>query len=300
MPIVNSWPPALLPLPRDSVVLHVATPVLSSPAFARPICRFVQTASGALPLSRLTNVMVALRMSPAYVSGLGADCVGSAAVMSCTAADSVTFAELLFTDGVQNSVFALYVARASSRVTVSVDGPPVESAKFAFVLVNDAVMPCGPGAFVITEESVATPSESMLAEPTEDPSTKNSTEPVSTSNPMAAGVTVAVSVAGSLYWTLVAETETLVGAFAIENVRTTSSAAFQSSLPACDAVTSQEPAPVRCTLPLTIVHAPDAAYATARPEDAVAPGAKSASPYVLPAIDGNVIVWAPLLMVNDC
>ena len=42
--------------------------------------------------------------------------------MSSTAADSVTFAVLLLTEDVQNRPFPLYVARASSWVTVSVPG----------------------------------------------------------------------------------------------------------------------------------------------------------------------------------
>jgi hypothetical protein len=53
----------------------------------------------------------------------------------------------------------------------------------------------------------------------------------------------------------------------------------------------QLPAASSDTLPPLIVHEPEAAYDTGRPELAEAPGAKSGSPYVLSAIGGNVIVW---------
>ena len=63
------------------------------------------------------------------------------------------------------------------------------------------------------------------------------------------------------------------------------------AFPACDAVTVHEPAPVMCIVAPLIVQFPDAANETARPEDALALTAKSASPNVLAARTPKVIVW---------
>src|SRR4029453_6760497 len=61
------------------------------------------------------------------------------------------------------------------------------------------------------------------------------------------------------------------------------------AFPGWDAAIVQEPAPVRCTVVPLTVQLPLAAKATGRPELAVAPTLKSASPYVLFASGPNVI-----------
>ncbi len=75
------------------------------------------------------------------------------------------------------------------------------------------------------------------------------------------------------------------------------------SLPACEAVTVQPPAPVMLTVLPEIVHwsvAPTAKV-TALPEaPPVALTANAASPNVLLSNASNVIVWLALLMANDC
>ena len=63
-------------------------------------------------------------------------------------------------------------------------------------------------------------------------------------------------------------------------------------LPACDAVTTQSPAPVMCTVVPVSVQVPVALNETVRPDDAVAETSKSESPYVTPVGGVNVIVCA--------
>ena len=87
-------------------------------------------------------------------------------------------------------------------------------------------------------------------------------------------------------------------ALAIANVREMSRAALKFALPACDAVTVHEPAPVMWTdAPLT-VQLPEAENDTGRPEDADALTAKSGSPNVLPDSAANVIAWSPFAIAK--
>ena len=79
-------------------------------------------------------------------------------------------------------------------------------------------------------------------------------------------------------------------AFAIANVRATSAAALKLALPGCEAVTVHESVLVMCTVLPATVQPPDAANATARPDEAAALTAKSGSPNDLAGSGANVIV----------
>ena len=62
-------------------------------------------------------------------------------------------------------------------------------------------------------------------------------------------------------------------------------------MPACDAVTVHEPAPVILTVMPVTVQFPLAVKVTVRPEEAVALTAKFGSPYVFDASEPKLIVW---------
>ena len=74
------------------------------------------------------------------------------------------------------------------------------------------------------------------------------------------------------------------------NVCSTGSAALKTRSPACEALIVHEPTPVTCTVAPEIVHCPDAAKLTGRPEDAVALTVKSGSPGRWSSSGPNVIV----------
>src|SRR6266700_499778 len=80
----------------------------------------------------------------------------------------------------------------------------------------------------------------------------------------------------------------------------TSAAALTLVLPACEAVTVHEPAPVMWTVEPATVQLPLAAKVTVRLEDAVALTAKSASPKFFAPSAPKVIVWFALAIENDC
>src|SRR5437660_4212590 len=126
--------------------------------------------------------------------------------------------------------------------------------------------------------NVATPLPfKALGAPRLAPLSLNCTVPVGVPAPE---VTVAVKV--TLWPKLDGFTEessaVIVLAFAIVKVCGTLAAALKFALPACEAVSVHEPAPVRCTVLPLIVQLPEAAKLTLKPEEAVALTLKSGLP----------------------
>src|SRR4030095_4753369 len=88
------------------------------------------------------------------------------------------------------------------------------------------------------------------------------------------------------------ETAVVVEAFAIWKVRWMTGAALKLSLPACDAATVHEPAPVRCTVEPATEQLPVAANETISPDVAVALRPKSALPNVWSASAAKLMLWS--------
>jgi hypothetical protein len=94
------------------------------------------------------------------------------------------------------------------------------------------------------------------------------------------------------------EISVVVDALAIWNERATSVAGSWFESPPCEAVIVHSPAPLMCTLDPDVLHWPNAAKLTGRPEEADALTMKSASPKVLPGRASKVIVCAACCAVT--
>ena len=100
------------------LVVHEVVPTVESVGTVRVTGRLAQPAR-AVPVARLTNVTVALRMSPVNESKAGSP---ETALMSRMLAESLTLAVAVEAEAVWNDVLPVYAVRASSWPTVSV--PP--------------------------------------------------------------------------------------------------------------------------------------------------------------------------------
>jgi hypothetical protein len=129
------------------------------------------------------------------------------------------------------------------------------------------------------------------------------TNPTSASNnpdKVGAPDTVATSVLSHCRFAIA--TAIVIGLFATTNDWLTDGAAANEESPACNAVTVHVPADTIVTETPDTVHTPtvDDANVAESPDDAVARGAKFASPYVLAANGLNVIVWLLNPAVTVC